>query len=49
MTGAKDTVAKPKRYVSERGPFQIVANPPNVIGGTALPQAEAMLRMQGTG
>ena len=27
MIGAKDTVAKPKRCVSERGPFEIVSSP----------------------
>ena len=27
MTGAKDTFAKSKRYVSERGPFEIIPSP----------------------
>ena len=34
MTSAKDTVAPQKRYVSERGPFEILANPPMSTGYT---------------
>jgi hypothetical protein len=34
MTGAMDAAARPKRYISERGPFEIVANPPMSTGYT---------------
>ena len=34
MTSVNDTTTRPKRYVSERGPFEITANPPMSTGYT---------------
>ena len=34
MTSVNDTTTRPKRFVSERGPFEILANPPMSTGYT---------------